>query len=245
MPAADYRQRIYEHYVRSHPALAGQRTLADLEPRRPYLEKLIREHFPADRAATIIDTGCGHGTLLHFARAAGYTNAVGVDASPQQVALAAALGIEGVREGDVMETLANLPDESQDTVVSFDVIEHFTKTEAVALVDEVLRVLEPGGRWIVHTCNGESPFFGESRHGDFTHEVTYTNASMQQLLVASGFRAVRGYEDQPVPHGLKSAVRWLLWKLFRAWLRLYIAAETGEAGRGAILSRNFLAVAVK
>ncbi len=245
MPAADYRQRIYEHYVKSHPALAGQRTLADLEPRRPYLEKLIREHFPAERGATIIDTGSGHGALLHFARAAGYANMIGVDGSPQQVALAAQLGIEGVREGDVMETLRALADESQDAVVSFDVIEHFTKEEAVAFVDEVLRVLAPGGRWIVHTCNGEPPFFGESRHGDFTHEVTYTNASMQQLLIASGFRQVRGFEDQPVPHGVRSAVRWFLWKLFRAVMRLYIAAETGDTGRGAILSRNFLAVALK
>ena len=137
MPAADYRQRIYEHYVKSHPALAGQQTLADLAPRRPYLEKLIRDFFFYDRGSTLIYTGCGHGALLHFARAAGYTNASGVDGSPQQVALAAQLGIEGVREGDVMETLRALPDESQDAVVSFDVIEHFTKEEAVGLVDEV------------------------------------------------------------------------------------------------------------
>ena len=46
-------------------------------------------------------------------------------------------------------------------------------------------------------------------------------------------------------HGAKSALRWLLWKGFRGVLRLYIAAETGDASNARIFSQNLLAVAIK
>ncbi len=83
------------------------------------------------------------------------------------------------------------------------------------------------------------------RYGDLTHELAFTRDSMSQLLLASGYSSVRCFEDEPVPHGVKSAVRWLLWKGIRAGLRLYAAAETGETGRDAVFTRNLLAVAVK
>jgi len=52
-------------------------------------------------------------------------------------------------------------------------------------------------------------------------------------------------EDTPVPHGIKSAVRWILWKMIRSGLRFYIAAETGAAEGECIFSQNFLVIAVK
>lgn len=130
-------------------------------------------------------------------------------------------------------------------VIAFDVIEHFTRDELLPFVDEVHRVLKPGGRWIIHVPNGESPFFGSIRYGDMTHELAFTRTSLAQLLLASGFTEMRSFEVQPVVHGAKSALRWLLWRGFRSLLRLYIAAETGDAGGGHIFSQNLLAVAVK
>ena len=46
-------------------------------------------------------------------------------------------------------------------------------------------------------------------------------------------------------HGVKSATRWILWRIMRGILRLALAAETGESGREAIFSQCLLAVAVK
>jgi SAM-dependent methyltransferase len=136
-------------------------------------------------------------------------------------------------------------DASVDVVIAFDVIEHFTRDELLPFVDNVRRVLKPGGRWIIHVPNGESPFGGRMRYWDMTHELAFTRTSLAQLLLASGFAEVRCFEDEPVVHGAKSAVRWLLWKGFRGLLRLYIAAETGDAGRQHIFSQNLLAVARK
>jgi 2-polyprenyl-3-methyl-5-hydroxy-6-metoxy-1,4-benzoquinol methylase len=206
---------------------------------------LFRKHFPADRSVEVLDLGCGHGALIHFARRAGYTNTRGVDGSPEQVAAARRLGIEGVEEGDLLATLAAQTDGSLDVVVAFDVIEHFTRDELLGFVDQVQRVLRPGGRWIIHTPNGESPFCGRMRYWDLTHELAFTRTSIIQLLLSSGFSNVQCFEDAPIPHGLTSAGRWLLWKAIRSGLRLYLAAETGDTASSAIFSQNFLTVADK
>jgi 2-polyprenyl-3-methyl-5-hydroxy-6-metoxy-1,4-benzoquinol methylase len=240
-----YRERIYRHYVNSRSEALAPASVEGLEPRLPYLKKLIRDHFPADRNAAIIDLGCGHGALMHVARAAGYRNIQGVDRSSEQVAAAKRLAIGGVHEGDLMEAISAMPSESCDVVVTFDVIEHFRKDEVIAFVDQVLRILRPEGCWIVHTVNGESPFAGRVRWGDFTHELAFTRESIRQLLVSSGFERVECYEDTPIPHGIKSLIRYLLWKSIRAVLRLWLAIETGEPGRNAIFSQNLLAVATK
>lgn len=240
-----YRNRIYSYYVNARNLPLAPTTLEELKPRAPYLIKLIHAHFPVDRRSAILDLGCGHGALIHFARLGGYANIRGVDGSPEQVAAAQHLGIKGVEEGDLLAALAAQADESLDVVVAFDVIEHFTRYELTDFVDQVRRVLRSEGLWIIHTLNGESPFCGRIRYGDLTHELAFTRTSISQLLLSSDFSKVQCFEDAPIPHGLKSVVRWGLWQVIRSGLRLYLAAETGDTAENAIFSQNFLTVAVK
>jgi 2-polyprenyl-3-methyl-5-hydroxy-6-metoxy-1,4-benzoquinol methylase len=219
--------------------------LEGLKPRLPYLQKLIRQHFPHNRNAAILDLGCGHGALIHLAQQAAYINLRGVDVSPAQVAAAKELGIKNVEQGDIMEVLANESDEAFDCLISFDLIEHFNRNELIPLVDQVHRVLKPGGRWIIHTPNAESPFGMRMHYWDITHELAFTRTSLSQLLLSSGFSLLDCYEDQPIPHGAISLFRWSLWKIIRLFLRFCLAIETGDTGRDAIFSQNLLAVAVK
>jgi SAM-dependent methyltransferase len=244
MTHADFRARIYGQYVHARETALAPSTLEGLASRTPYLQRVIRNHFPPDRDSRILDLGCGHGTLVFLARQAGYRYAEGVDRSPEQVAEAQRLGITGVREGDLMETLAELPDGSHQLIIAFDVIEHFTREELLPFIDEVHRALAPGGSWLIHTPNAESPFFGRIRYGDITHEQAFTVTSLNQLFRASGFTDIRCYEDTPVVHGVVSAGRWVVWKVIRAMLRTYLAAETGGPGSG-VLSQNMLALATK
>jgi len=238
-----YRERVYRNYVGARDRPLAAATLDALRPRLPYLRRLVRNHFPKQRDAIIVDLGCGHGALLHVLTQLGYRNVRGIDASAEQVATARRLGISGVEQGNVLDVLASMPDHSQDVVVAFDVIEHFTKVELVDLVDQVRRVLRPTGRWIIHAPNGESPFGMGIRYGDITHEQAYTRSSIAQLLLSSGFARVESFEDQPVPHGVKSCIRLLLWKLIRAGLIFYVAVETGTFDRHAIFTQNLLTVA--
>ncbi|MGI8498976.1 MAG: class I SAM-dependent methyltransferase [Gemmatimonadaceae bacterium] len=242
-PSRLYRERIYRSYNSARHESWAPGTVAQLESRAPYFRRLIARHFPGDREARILDLGCGYGALLFFARRAGYTRCEGVDGSTEQVAAAARLGITGVELGDVMQTLERLGSASQDVVLALDLIEHFRRDELMKLVDQVLRVLSPGGRWIIHTINGESPLFGRIRYGDLTHEEAFTRTSIGQLLLSSGFTRVECFEDTPIVHGVKSAARYVVWKTMRGFLRLYLAAETGISDRTPIFTQNFLTVA--
>jgi SAM-dependent methyltransferase len=245
MDTQTYRSRIYGRYVQGRNVPLAPIALAGLAPRAPSLQRLIRRHFPSDKRAAILDVGCGHGALIYFAREAGYQHIRGFDGSPEQVAAARRLGIEGVEVDDLWNVLEAQADASLDAVVAFDVIEHFTREELLPFVDHVRRALKPGGRWIIHVPNAESPFGARMRYWDLTHEMAFTRTSLAQLLLSSGFSQVRCFEDAPVVHGSTSAARWVLWKSFRGLLRLYIAAETGDAGGAHIFSQNMLAVAVK
>jgi SAM-dependent methyltransferase len=240
----DYRGRIYDRYVGLNAGCAARaETSGESAPGNPYLAKVIRDHFPADRASKILDLGCGEGGFLRALRVQGYTDLAGIDRSPEQVAVAARRGEPGVRLGDVLVDAAALPDASHDVVIAFDVIEHLKRDELLTLADNVRRALRPGGRWVLHLPNAESPFFGRIRYGDITHEQAFTRVSLRQILLAAGFASVTCYEDAPVVHGVKSAARFAVWKMIRLGLRIYLAAETGETGAGPIFSQNLLAIA--
>ncbi len=239
-----YRERIYGDYVKAATSSLAPETLAGLEGRRPVLARFIVDHFPPSRDARIVDLGCGHGALLHFARDAGYTQVSGIDGSPAQVDAAKRLGIAGIRQGDALTLLAAEPEASFDAVVAYDVIEHLTKDELVDMTDAVRRVLKPGGRWLIHAPNGLSPFAGVMRYGDLTHEQAFTPESLTQLFLASGFREASFYEDPPAIRGLKSAVRRLLWRVVRGLMRFALVVETGMP-EYRVLTMNLIAVAVK
>lgn len=241
----DFRARLLARYVSTHASVGDAAAEAGLERRRAYLDALVRDHFPAEKSAAVLDLGCGHGAILWAARRAGYTNLTGIDASPEQVAAAKRLGIDSVRHQDLREGLAQTPSASLDVVVLFDLFHYFDRDEQVAIIDQVHRVLKPGGRWILHVPNGEALFAARMRYWDYLASGAFTRASIAQILLASGFCEVRSFEDQPIPHGPKSLLRWVLWKAIRSIARVVLAAETGDTGRDAVFSQCLLAVAIK
>lgn len=216
-----------------------------LRSRQPYLRAIIKAHLPANRNIRILDLGCGHGALIRALHETGYADARGVDRSAEQVEAARRLGIDGIQQGELLETLRVLEDQSLEVVIAFDVLEHFSKDELITIVEEIHRVLSEGGRLIIHAPNGESPFGGRILYWDFTHELAFTRESIAQLLMVCGFLRVRCYEDRPVIHGLKSAIRRALWSGIRLCWRFYLAVETGAAEKDCIFSQNFLTVADK
>ncbi len=241
-----YRDKIYRRYSSERIGRLAPDSVEGFAPRAPYFRKLIREYFPVERSAAILEIGCGHGAFLYFMRQAGYLNATGIDDSPEQVQEARRLGIVEVQNADLAEHLKTISTESLDVLVAFDVIEHFTKGELSRLADEFYRVLKPGGRLITHQPNTEGPFGSFMRHWDFTHETGFTRQSIAQLLLSSNFRRVSSYEDKPVVHGLKSLVRYVMWQLLlRQAYRFARIVETGGCDADAIFTLNFLTVAEK
>lgn len=238
-----YRNRIYDAYVTSGAAGIVDNQATTIRARLPYLRSVIRQHFPLSKTSRVFDVGCGYGSFLYVAKQEGYTNLHGVDVSAQQVDRARQLGLEGVVQGDLVDHLKHVENSSVDVLITFDVLEHFTKDELFAIVEEAFRVIAPEGRWLIHVPNGESPFFGRIRYGDLTHELSFTAESLAVLLNIIGFERISCFEDSPAIHGVKSCIRFLLWKMIRTALRCYMIAETGHAG--GVFTQNLLCLARK
>lgn len=239
-----------EWRARAYEASAGGDSLSpqgpfreELGQRTPYLDRLIARHFPEDREAVVLDLGCGSGALLYCLSHAGYVNLHGVDSALERVAAARTLGLEGVKQADLVDEIADWPAESVDVAVTFDVLEHLERPQALWLADQVRRALRPAGRWIIHVPNGESPFSGRILYGDLTHETAFTRRSIEQLCAAAGFASVDVFAEEPVVHGLASLARWLTWKLAKTGMVVAALAETGSSD--VIVSQCLLAVGRK
>jgi 2-polyprenyl-3-methyl-5-hydroxy-6-metoxy-1,4-benzoquinol methylase len=230
------RDRLYQAYASQH-ASRGDDESAALVYRRD-----IRPALPAPAAGLVLDIGCGQGQLVRLLLADGY-DAEGVDVSPEQVSLARAAGLSRVRKGDYRDVLSERAGDLA-AVTATDVLEHMTKREALETFDRVAGALLPGGVLIARVPNAASPFGGLIRHGDFTHESSYTARSVRQLAAAAGFGSVTVTPCPPIAHGVTSAGRLAVWKAMSGLCKVALAAETG-ALRGHIVTQNLTFTARK
>lgn len=89
--------------------------------------------------------------------------------------------------------------------------------------------------------NSVSPFAGNYRYGDLTHEASFTPRSMRQIGAAAGFADVSVYACTPIVHGMKSRARSGVWRLASGAMKLALAAETGQL-IGHLVTQNVFAV---
>ncbi|HWP02623.1 MAG TPA: class I SAM-dependent methyltransferase [Gemmatimonadaceae bacterium] len=240
---ADYRSRFYERYA-STQTVPRKGTLTLQRARR--LARTWRAHFsrwlPPDRRARILDVGSGDGALLWWLQQIGYINAAGVEVSGEQTAIAASLGVRNL-SNDPLERFLAKQTENWDVVVLRNVLEHFTKTEILAILELVHNALRPGGRVIIQVPNGQSPFAGRIRYGDFTHELAFTEASISQVLHVAGFTAVHCRPVRPIFLGPLAPFRTIAWCIVQFVYRMMLAAEVAAWPR--VVTVDLLATAVR
>ena len=107
--------------------------------------ELLLRTLPADRAPeTLLDAGCGTGLAGQALRDAGFAGRLlGVDLSPDSVALAAGRGIyDDVAVGDLQQPL-EYDDDSVDGVVCVGVLTYVP--DVAAIWGEFCRITRPGG----------------------------------------------------------------------------------------------------
>lgn len=103
-----------------------------------------------DRRPRLIDVGCSRGDFVAAATGAGF-EAEGVEPAPQIAAAARASGRK-VRTGLLEER--HFEDAQFDAVSLFEVVEHLRSP--LALLQECLRILRPGGIMLISTGNAAS-----------------------------------------------------------------------------------------
>jgi SAM-dependent methyltransferase len=184
------RKRIYAEYEKQFERRGRFCwTTATQSPlRKPWL--------PRDKTVAILDLGCGIGETLTGLHAAGYANLTGIDAAEVQLASARKLlpGDISLYQADALEFL-RAHKEQYDLIIAYDLIEHFTKDEAIELCDAVFSSLRPGGTFVVKVPNSGCILGMFGRDIDFTHLAGYTDLSLFQLLDATGFEEHRLVEN--------------------------------------------------
>lgn len=243
--ARAYREQIYGTYVSMEASVRGlSHSPAEYDAQAAAIHARVRRWLPADRAAPVLDIGCGPGYFLYLLHRLGYTDVTGVDLSEEQLALARRSSPRAALvHGDARDVLAANPGRFA-LITGFDFIEHFGKDELFPLLRSVSAALRPGGRLVLQTPNAASPWGLMVRYGDLTHELAFEPHSLAYALRMAGFTDVETRECGPHPHGLKSLVRTVLWQGIRGALAFWNLVETGSAG-GGVYTRVFTAAARK
>lgn len=239
MRKEEYREKLYGDYI----TLGSVPTLRQIERLFPIWDAYYKDYLPRNKSASILDIGCGSGGFIHYLRSSGYRNSSGIDISGPQISAAERLGISGVSQGDFRKELESSPS-GYDAVIARDVIEHFSKEEALDIFSLIYGALLPGGVCVIKTANAESPFWPRYRFGDFTHESSFTRTSIEMVLRMTGFREVASYPVPPISgYSWRSAIRSLLWKGIRSAWRICLLIENGDTG--GIFTGNLITVALK
>jgi SAM-dependent methyltransferase len=231
-----FRKRLYEAYSTTHSGIAD-----DSASVLAFMRQVL-PHLPSDLRSPVVDLGCGQGLQVQQLVKNGYLNAWGIDISPEQVALAHANGIHQVELGDFFQDSFNGRDLG--AAIGLDFFEHLKKDEVLEAFDRIHQALNPGGVLVLRVPNSVSPFGGNYRYGDFTHETSFTARSLRQLGAAARFQTVDVYASPPQIHGLKSLLRSVAWRVISAVLKVALAAETGVT-RGHLVTQNIVAVMTK
>jgi len=152
--------------------------------------------FFADRVppGRLLDVGCGDGGFLALAKDRGF-RVSGFDYDERVAARARARGLEDVRAEELSRFLASRRPGEFDVITLFDALEHVP--EPGRLVDDLLRLLVPGGRIAITLPNALRPLLlGREEHDYPPHHFTrWTPRAMRRFLEGKGFVIERQSAD--------------------------------------------------
>ncbi len=187
----------------------------------------------------VLDLGCGTGELCWLARERGASLVVGVNLSQGEIDFARPQVNAQFVCQDILEYLRGCEDGGFDRIFALNILEHLEKDLLVAVLEQARRCLADGGTLVAMVPNATSAYGSMTRYWDITHCIAFTPSAVNQLTRLCGFSAAEFREWGPVPHGIVSATRYVIWQVIRAmtWFRLTV--ETG-GGKGGIYTADML-----
>jgi 2-polyprenyl-3-methyl-5-hydroxy-6-metoxy-1,4-benzoquinol methylase len=217
-------EKVFEHY-----RTAGFTDTSRAAVDEGYSELLA--WLPQDKGAFILDLGCGGGEFLDFLRRSGFRELHGVDYSGEQVARCHDRGLPFVTKVADAKAFLRTHVGQFDCVVMNDVLEHIPKADCIATLEEVRHALKPGGALLVKVPNAANVFGLVARYLDFTHEIAFTEHSLRQVLLASGYRDVE--VKGPAVRLRLTPRRVVYWTMNRVYTSLHRAAYVAAVGADA------------
>lgn len=240
---SDYKNELYKSYVTTHTAhRKGAGSLLDFKNRVFIYNREMGQFLPDSKSAKILDIGCGNGSIVWWLQQQGYTESGGIDISPEQIQIGQDLGVKNIVCEDLFAFLEKNTAQYE-IIIARDVLEHFAKSDVVRILQSCQSALSANGKLIVHVPNGESPFFGRVRYGDYTHELAFTRNSIMQIGQQYGFAQVDVYQTFSRGLGVLEVIRQLMWWGTQLLYKILLYSETGRVPY--IVSQNLVAVLYK
>jgi ubiquinone/menaquinone biosynthesis C-methylase UbiE len=199
--------------ISAPPALVGQCRrphgwlgrwfLRNMNKRHSLLTDWGLSHIAIPPAGALLDIGCGGGrTLQKLAAAAPQAHICGVDHSPDSVATSSQLNAAAIARGQVeirQGSVSSLPWPDATFTLATAVETHFFWPNLPGDVREVLRVLEPGGQFIliaeVYKGSGKTAAQMMEKYSQVSGMTLLTADGHRALLADAGFTAVQVFEN--------------------------------------------------
>ena len=158
------------------------------------------------KKGSLLDLGCGRGDMLQAFHKIGF-EASGVDLSPSSAEINKPLD---VKVSDLAKDALPYDTNTFDFIFSKSVIEHIH--DPFLLIKESFRVLKKGGKSVILTPswvhNAWGPFYL-----DHTHVTPFTQFSLKNLMILSGYKNVKVIHFYQLPFVWKSKFNRLIAKL--------------------------------
>jgi len=218
----NYRQILYARYSQSLGNTALPETVV-----LPQVFTGVYPPLPSDPNTLIADVGCGQGVWLAWAATQGCKNLIGIEISRSELDVAQRLpDVQFIHE-DARVALKKYTGQLG-LIHAKDLFEHLTKNEAVEFLLTCHQALKPGGELWIYTFNGQGWFAAATHHGDFTHELAVTPASLAQVLRATGFTVLSLQGKLPTPRTFGGFGRRLVFRVLDRIGRFILTARHGR-----------------
>lgn len=219
-----YRNKLYSKY---NSSIYGVKQ-ADFESSYENFEREYADILPLNKKASILDIGCGMGHFVSYLQNNGFENIIGIDHSIEQVECCLSAGLPVEKIENIFEYLKSRHN-SFDFIMMSDVLEHFDKNEVMQVLEDLRNSLTASGILVLRVPNMSSIYGLHSRYMDFTHEVGFTESSLNQVLICAEYSQISIRESR-IPFGFtpKRLARWILFVIYRRILNLIFLIEVGE-----------------
>lgn len=138
----------------------------------------------ADGSESVVDFGCGNGTLLFICRNLGTKTHIGIDLSEQAIksAVERSRAVQNENFSFInggTEQLKRIADNSVDAAILSNILDNLYPDDAVSALDEIHRLLKSGGKLLVKL----NPFLSEKQIKEWNIKTIEGNLLDDGLLL--------------------------------------------------------------
>lgn len=184
------------------------------------------KHLPSRLDAQILEIGPGVGEVLELlTKDLGYVNFTSIDVSKEVVDYCNQILPGSTQLVENSTSFLRNNENKFDCIIMFHVLEHLPKSEIRPFLSAVYGALKENGTLLIEVPNMANPVTGINiRYADFTHEIGFTELSMQFLVQQAGFADINLFEgkltkdlwSRPIQFALQRLVKFVVYMIYRA-----------------------------